>query len=314
MLQTIKRRMKRLIKEKLSLAVGRAHFDANRPALFNTVELELRKKCNGTCSFCAAAAQFDTRPDVSMPEDIFQKIIDELGGLKYTGRLCFFINTEPLLDKRLPRWVAMARRVCSNASLHVMTNGKSLTHDLGRLLLENGLDILEINNYSDTDTVFPNIRSFMDVVAPDFPGRVRLNRRKLTAQLNNRAGSSPNGSVLSRPLKSFCQRPFEKIMISAEGVVGLCEHDFYFSERIGSVRAQSLKDIWFCDRFREIRRRLLAGDRAAIPLCAKCDYSGFRRIVNPHESYRGPTHGGRTLKTRFLTSLNRFANAIDTPL
>lgn len=153
------------------------------------------------------------------------------------------INTELLLDDRLPDFIKYSRAKCPRATLHVMTNGIKLTNDNGKILFENGLDLLEINNYSDDGVVRKNVKSFLDEVTPSYPGKVLLNMRPLTVVLNNRAGSAPNGRTLKRSLREFCQRPWDKMMISVDGIVGLCEHDFYFSQKMGSVLHNSLDEI-----------------------------------------------------------------------
>jgi len=67
------------------------------------------------------------------------------------------------------------------------------------------VDLLEINHYSDGVELAKNVERFMEEIAPTYPGKVRLNRRKLSITMNNRGGSSPNGNKLVKPLKAFCR-------------------------------------------------------------------------------------------------------------
>lgn len=304
-----KQYLKAIVRNKTSLYVGRKHFSGKECLIFDTVEMELRSLCNGTCPFCAAAVQYKSRPDRSMAEKTFYKIIDELGELEYGNRICFFINTEPLLDKRLTKFIKYSRGKCSKAKLHVMTNGKLLDNKLGKTLMGNGVDLLEINHYSDDNMLRANIKKIMEEIAPQYPKNVRLNMRKLTIQLSNRGGSNPVGRELREPLKAFCQRPFQKLMISVDGTVGLCENDFYFSHKMGNVNEEGLLDIWNSEKFNKIRQSLLKGDRSISPVCLKCDYSGYKRISNPYERYHGPYYSkNRSLFEHFLEKANQALN------
>jgi len=300
-------RLKRWIQGKISLYVARRYFDPGKPGFFNTIELELRSICNGTCPFCAAAVQYNKRPDKSMPDALFRKIIKELGDLDYGGRIGFYVNTEPLMDDRLVEFIGHARKTCPKAVLHVMTNGKLLDNAIGEAIMDAGTDILEINHYSDTPVTAPNIDKFMREIAPHYPGKVVLNMRRLTARLNNRAGSSPNAGRLDKPLKAFCQRPFQKIIISAGGKAGLCEHDFYFDEVMGDVNISSLKDIWNSDNYHRIRKALMSGMRKISPLCAGCDYGGVGSVSDPHRKYREKKKDDLRFLDRILEKINKFA-------
>ena len=303
--------IKQFVQSKTSLYIGRKYFSMGETGFCNTVELELRSQCNGACHFCPAAVQYKNRPDRLMPKKTFEKIISDLRELEYSERICFFVNTEPLLDKRLPEFVRYSRKMCPKAVLHVVTNGLLLNKKIGKQLLDSGLDLLEINNYSDNHVVKPNIEKFMKEIAPQYPGKVCLYNRLINQQLNNRGGYSPNGRTLERPLKAFCQRPFQKMIISVDGTIGLCEHDFYFSMKMGNVNEESLLEIWNSKNFHKVRQALIHGDRASNSVCSKCDFMGYRRISNPKAGYRGAyIDTNPSLTDRFFTLVNRLANLL----
>jgi radical SAM protein with 4Fe4S-binding SPASM domain len=85
------------------------------------------------------------------------------------------------------------------------------------------------------------------------------------------------------------------MMINVDGVVGLCEHDFYFSERMGKVSENRLEDIWNSTEFKKVREHLMSGDRTINSLCASCDFHGYRIIANPKESYAGVRSSGKSV-------------------
>ena len=77
-------------RRQLGISLGRA-------PLFRTVFFELRTRCNSRCSFCAAAVQFEKRPDATMPFDLYAKAIDDLAGIGYEGAIAYHVNNDPLV-------------------------------------------------------------------------------------------------------------------------------------------------------------------------------------------------------------------------
>ena len=71
------------------------------PPLFDSVFFEVRTRCNGHCKFCLASVGNDPRADISMPRELFQKVLQDLVDLQYEGRIAFHNNNEPLLFKQL---------------------------------------------------------------------------------------------------------------------------------------------------------------------------------------------------------------------
>ena len=144
----------------------RFQFDENVP-VFSSIEIETRTRCNSACSFCGASVLADKRPDLRMPDEMFDKIISELRDIKFKGSIHFFINNEPLLDPRLADMVRKAKTEVPSAKTEVQTNGLKLNVKNGRELLSAGLDVLYINNYSDEGKIPAGVLKFMDEVAPD---------------------------------------------------------------------------------------------------------------------------------------------------
>lgn len=72
-----------------------------RIPLFSSIEIETMNRCNGKCTFCPVNHDIDPRKFSRMSEPLFQKIIDELKTLNYSGRLALYSNNEPFLDVRI---------------------------------------------------------------------------------------------------------------------------------------------------------------------------------------------------------------------
>lgn len=245
--------------------------------IFRSLELETRTRCNSSCSFCAASILTDQRPDVYMPEALYDKIIAELVALDYDGAIKFFVNNEPLLDKRTPEFIRRAKANLPKVKTEVHTNGLKLNPKSGRELLEAGLDLLYINNYSQDGEMHKGVKAFLDEVAPEFPNtEIVFHLRLLDEQLLNRGGTAPNGRVLSEPLPLPCILPFDEMVVTADGRVTICCQDHYFESAVGNLNNSSLHDVWYGAGFSKLRSDLLRSDRSGNKFCSSCDFRGYK--------------------------------------
>ncbi len=246
-------------------------------SLFRAIEIETRTLCNSACSFCGASVLHDQRDDLLMPQALFRKICDELASHSFDGTIRLFVNNEPLLDRRLPELIRMAKETCGKATIEVQTNGIKLNPDKGRKILEAGLDRLIVNNYSDDGNVHHGVAKFFAEVAPLFPDReITLVMRKLNEKLQNRAGTAPDSEALRNPLTLPCILPFDEIVLTANGNVSICCQDLEFSHSVGNVNDTSLEEIWFGGEFAALRLELAKGNRGWHPLCSGCDFRGYK--------------------------------------
>lgn len=250
---------------------------AQQVPLFRSVELETRTRCNSSCSFCAASILTDKRPDIYMPEPLYQKLLRELQELDYDGAIKFFVNNEPLLDKRTADFVRQAKAALPKVTTEVHTNGLKLNPKSGRELLEAGLDLLYINNYSQEGEMHRGVKAFLDEVAPAFPeARIIFQMRLLDEQLLNRGGTAPNGRKLDEPLPLPCVLPFDEVVVTADGRVTICCQDHYFDAAVGNLNESSLHDIWYGKGFQDLRKELLNADRSGNQFCRSCDFRGYK--------------------------------------
>ncbi|HHG86527.1 MAG TPA: radical SAM/SPASM domain-containing protein [Bacteroidetes bacterium] len=259
----------------------RAEFADSVP-FFKSIELETRTRCNSSCSFCAASILTDKRPDIYMPDVLYEKIIEELALRAYDGNIKFFVNNEPLLDKRTPDFIRMAKARVPQAKTEVHTNGLKLNPRSGRELLAAGLDILVINNYSKDAQMHRGVRAFLDEVAPDFPAcSIDFHQRKLEEQLLNRGGTAPNGQLSAQALPLPCILPFEEMVVTADGRVTICCQDHYFTNALGNLNQDSLATVWQSEGYQKLRKALAASDRSQNPLCKVCDFKGYKEEHMP---------------------------------
>jgi len=105
------------------------------------IQLETVTKCNAKCPFCPQNEI--VRDPAKMPADTWQKIVDDTRGWGITYRP--FLTNEPFVDKRQAEIVRYIKANDPTATVEYNTNGELMTEDLGRDLLEAGVDILRFS-------------------------------------------------------------------------------------------------------------------------------------------------------------------------
>jgi radical SAM protein with 4Fe4S-binding SPASM domain len=252
--------------------------------LFTTIEIETINRCNSTCTFCPVNKLSDVRPLAYMPDHIFTKIVDELSSMGYAGKISLHSNNEPLLDEKIVERVRYVKRSCPDAFVFIYTNGTRLSTELAWQLIEAGIDLIRVNNYSDKLTLHKNIQTLVrDFESPPFAehaAKIKIVVRKLNEVLSNRGGAAPNKTPdQSHSYRYYqsatCRYPFDQLIIRPDGKVSLCGNDSYGQVTLGDVNRQSISEIWYGEAFGRLRAELTANGRRNLPLCKTCDVHTF---------------------------------------
>jgi hypothetical protein len=250
---------------------GRADelFEAARallPALPLKVQIQTTTRCNAGCEMCPYPL-VTGEPGFAhhaMTEARFVRILDELRGAA-VERLSLFLMNEPLLDKRLASWIALARAALPGTALGLFTNGAALDGARARALAAAGLDELCVSVHGfDAATYervmaglsFARLQRNLDeviaaadagelgamavhIVAGDVPEVIRTRdlaplryrgRILLKGFSNERAavGVAPGlaSSSSSDGADTPCQRLFVKLYVLSNGDCVLCNVDW----------------------------------------------------------------------------------------
>ena len=91
----------------------------------------------------------DPREDLLIDSNLVDKILGELKEIDYCGRISFFNNNEPFLDRRIFEFVKKARDLLPKSYLELKSNGKGLKMKKILEIFNAGLDTLYINDYTD---------------------------------------------------------------------------------------------------------------------------------------------------------------------
>lgn len=254
----------------------RAHKKTGR---FLSLHIDTYTACNRKCNFCFNHDRFPSKKQGIMSEAMWTRIIDELADMGYTGKLSPYYYGEPLLDKRLHRLIAYAKKRLPLCFIQINTNGDLLTEERLLELIESGLDMLKVTDYGNMgipkDTPKSKISEQtkrLKYLAEKYPLYIYLRSWK-EINLMNRAGAifkrnNPRSN-------ESCQRPSCQLIIDWQGNVILCCNDYYSEFKLGNVNEDSIIDIWRNSQFKEYRKVLESGKREAIKLCAGCDCVGL---------------------------------------
>ena len=239
--------------------------------LFGHVEIETINRCNGTCSFCPVNKYDDPRVLHKMSDDLFKKIILELEELDYQGRIAPFSNNEPFLDTQIIERTKYMRRHLPKARIHIFTNGTMLT--LERYLeIIDSLDELIIDNYNHELEVIKPVTEVMEycIAHPALIEKTDIVLRKPDEILSTRGGDAPNRKIKQIYSNVRCALPYRQFIIRPTGEVSLCCNDPLGKCTMGNVQEEKIVDIWYGEKFRQIRKALLTG-RENLTHCRYCD-------------------------------------------
>ena len=257
-----------------------------KPPLFKVIFFELRTKCNGSCGFCPVNIYSDIREDVIMPFDLYQKAIDELKILGFSGRVAFYNNSDPLIVPEIHKYIQIATTNLDRAhTFHICTNGLGLTKEKGEAMLEAGANKFTVNDYTkDLKAPLPKKIIMFKKLVENFnkgkskPTELIITRREINAILDNKSGEAPNKPEPAlMDFRGFCLQPFTRFCIDPSGVVSLCCMDAFISKKMGDINKEKLIDIWEGETFNYFRKHLIEGDRKSLPVCSNCDYYGIAK-------------------------------------
>jgi MoaA/NifB/PqqE/SkfB family radical SAM enzyme len=231
------------------------------------VGIEINSQCNRKCSFCPNSTH--DREVAFMDERLFYKIIDELKEMHFEGSLTFVLYNEPLLDKRLPAFIAYASKQLPTTYFYLPTNGDLLDLSVWQQLRMAGLDFASVAQYDGR--LNDNIVKLLNDLTVEEKQHIFVRIFDVKTEAFNRAGLVKAGNMDNLPLKEFCMRPFYNLNINYKGKAVLCCNDYLGQVETGDANHQQISEIWESKIFRTYRKKLLLRDRASLTMCNKCD-------------------------------------------
>jgi hypothetical protein len=188
-----------------------------------------------------------------MTDELFYKIINELGDMDYRGRLALHSNNEPFLDKRIISFAKYAREHVPNAFIYMYTNGTLLTLEKFKEIIPY-LSKIYIDNYDDDLKLHENVQAIHNYCKRDaaLNRKVEIHVRKVHEVLNTRGGQSPNNSK-KQILPVSCILPFKQMVVRPDGRVSLCCNDPYGRYTLADLNHMSIQEAWYSERYQKVR-------------------------------------------------------------
>ena len=269
------------------------------------LDIEAAGFCNLKCHFCAMRQKnIDCGPQSFMPLETFKKVIDE--GAKY-GLCAIKLNScergEPLLNKSLPEMIAYAKEK-GIMDVYFNTNAVLLTRDIGKKLIESGLDRISISFEGTTpefyeksrvgakfENVVNNIKNFIQLRNEMGTGKplvrvqtvalpelvLKLNEYKEfwekiadeVSFIDYRNYAKNQGSLVS---DWICPFLWQRMLITWDGVISFCQLDYYNFLNLGNInKGDSIRDAWKGKAMERAREFHKTGKAHEIKLCNTCD-------------------------------------------
>lgn len=282
------------------------------PPFPKIIQIQTQSGCNAQCAFCPNGKTLNKLTHGRMDVALFERLADECTAHR-PQRISPYLMNEPLLDREIDQRIAyLVQRRKPPTIVHIATNGSRLDREMGERLLEAGLDSIAVSFQGLSKEVFEgtmaglhfeetfdNVTAFMRLAQErhsPIRRRVTMVHTKVSEKdieparkhwtdlgvqfkvlpLYNRSHSAVEAKGLNskrwRPF-SWCTRMMTQAYILFNGDLVLCCVDWERSTIMGSVREQSIEQVWNNEAYRQMRRRFLAGDLQGT-ICADCKTTG----------------------------------------
>lgn len=270
--------------------------------------------CNFRCFFCPTGSpdllRTVGRPKGQMPFALFEKIVADCAAFPAPLKsLHLYKDGEPLVHKRFPDMVRLAKQRGIARYVETTSNGALLTPALAEALVDAGLDGLRISVYGTDDaeyravtrgvagyqTVLDNVRTLHRIKTArgaalhihckilntdrGTEGRRRflddftpISDSLYVHPLHGEALALPGFDKTPDAKRVVCSEPFIKLAINFDGRVSACCADWSLAAVVGDVTRDSLTEIWHGPALHQFRMTHLAGRRDSLPACRGCSY------------------------------------------
>lgn len=271
----------------------------------SVMALESSADCQADCIMCGREKL--KRDKQAMTMDTYKKAISEAKKNKIKVIQLSFYG-EPLLDPQLIAKLEYLRQQIPDALIVFNTNGEALTDELIEAVLKykvtairfslegnnkveyesirNGLSYNKlINNMAKLKTARDKQGSDLAIIVwalnlKSYPMEKEAFRKFWLQYADDIHIRNEAEIILSKKEKLFqkvapCFRPFAYFIVLADGRVTICDIDWYGEHVYGSLKENSLKELWFSKKMLFLRFVHLFGFKRTLSSCEKCRYKPF---------------------------------------
>ena len=234
---------------------------------FYSVAFEISTYCNRKCWYCPNVD--NETPKEFMPWEIFEKAIEELKSLKYSGVIVYHLYNEPLYDERLVEFIKYTKQNLPKALTILNTNGDLLTLEKAKELVNSGLDkIVATVHDKNPDRNLERLKPVKELLKSKM-----ILQSSNDLYLENRGGEidiSKSEKKLKELNKKRCNTPIKGINIRKNGDIILCCNDYYSKHVMGNIMNDTILNIYYSPFYKNIREKLLINNEVILPICKKC--------------------------------------------
>lgn len=239
-----------------------------------------------------------------MDINLFKEIIDqaEKGGTK---SITLASRGEPTLNSNLPEMLDYIKGKFLELKLN--TNGTLLSENLSREILKAGVNdlVFSIDSHEKAkyekirvkgkfNKVLENIKKFLTIRENEFPEHtttVRVSGVKVSKNLDKnefnefwnelvdysvlvnleQRWDTYNNEIQPKNNLLPCDYLWKQMYVWWDGTVNPCDIDYKSSLAIGSLKNNSIKDLWNSEKYNALRQKHLSGNRTDYSVCSKCN-------------------------------------------
>jgi MoaA/NifB/PqqE/SkfB family radical SAM enzyme len=235
------------------------------------ISIEINTHCNRACVYCPNV--FTPKAPRLIKQDVFDKIVQRIAELNYSGVVYFVFFNEPTLNPKLKDYIAQLKQHAPKVMTRICTNGDLLTAYTVKQMIESGLDRIYVMRHIPTSNqwsekmqslaeAFPGIFVIMDIEdlektngLNDFGGTVNVKNKMIPEK--NRHGVP------------VCRVHAHVAQITIDGKWDLCCTDYGRTHSFGDLMHDSFSSIWKDRSFVVMRNKLRSG-QPVLPFCKSC--------------------------------------------
>jgi 2-deoxy-scyllo-inosamine dehydrogenase (SAM-dependent) len=222
----------------------------------NRISFELSNLCHYAPVHKKCPLHLIDKP-IILPKKIIYHVLDTVSSWGYRGKIGFHTYNEPGIDPRLFMLILYARDKCPDSYIMFMSNGYYIDENLLNEYKDAGVDEIFLSAYSNIDYIrFASYKTEL----------------KLTIQkpiLDDRLDIYDSQELM---INMPCLAPYNELMITREGYVGLCCLDWKREEVFGDLNQQTLEEILKSEKMVNTYNSLSEGRRIS-NICKRCDWS-----------------------------------------
>lgn len=277
------------------------------------IVVDITQFCNLACIHCPHPTfkKSNAFTGAHLNLDLHKKLIDEvaINGKGYCQYLRYTANGETLLH---PNFKEIIEYACENSGtrINVTTNGALLNQNNISIILNAGVDVVDISIDAYKDSTYPQIRKKGDLVKVRNNVLNLLRQKKGTStkvvvsfvqqnlnfdevedfksfweengadfvvirRLHSASGAKQEISQkITNKIKTIkrraCLYPWERLTITPDGFISFCPSDWVNGSHIGHYSEKSIKEIWQGDFMTKLRQAHLTNDYSCHKFCGQC--------------------------------------------